>query len=240
MPIENPYDLGDIHVFGQRARGPSPFSGLTFPSKGSSPSVHQTQLPEDPNYDPASDQTLQCQDPIARKQWEADAKAKEAAIKFRQKAQDDFNELDLSNREFGALICQMPGGQIDLGPIRAGEPILDANGNAIDYYPLSRPSVPIPYEDCGSGTPIGMIHSHPGVNVGIPSDADFAYLDGLATTTSVPVSSLGVYVVYDHLDIETTQRGEVIKRSAFSERTAANAGEDVGRFIDPDAEMCPA
>lgn len=80
------HTLPDVVVTGQRARGPSPFSGLHWPSKGgSSVEGDQEQTTgegENTGGSPLSDEAEQCATPEGRKEWDKDAKAVEAIDKF--------------------------------------------------------------------------------------------------------------------------------------------------------------
>lgn len=174
--------------------------------------------------------------PEGRRAWNADAKAQSAIDAFIQKA-ITLGEGDLQNREFGALICEFAPGQIELGPVEAGPPVLDSSGNAISY-PLGRPYVAIPQGGCGSGTPIGYVHSHPGLNTGIPSDADFAYAKQLIRDNGAP-TSIGVYVVARYQDGQTPNYKNVVGRASLSDEDIARQGTFVPEWVNPEATPCP-
>lgn len=64
-PDGPPSELDEVVVTGQRARGPSPFAELQYPSKGNSTGGEQQQEVGDGN-DPGttpSDEEVQCDDP---------------------------------------------------------------------------------------------------------------------------------------------------------------------------------
>jgi hypothetical protein len=118
-------DLGEIVVTGQRARGPSPFADLQYPTKGAgSGGGEQQEEVGDGGLGGGgdlSDEQEQCGDPEGRRQWNADARAQRAIEEFRARARL-LGEPDLQNREFGALLCDMGNGNIALGPIEVGAP----------------------------------------------------------------------------------------------------------------------
>lgn len=174
--------------------------------------------------------------PEGRRQWNADAKARSAISAFAARALA-LGEPDLQNREFGALLCDLGNGQIVLGPIEVGPPVLDSNGNAI-YYPGGRASVPIDPAGCQSGTPIGYVHSHPGVNAGVPSDPDFGYGQWHVDHNGAP-ATFGIYVISDYQDPQTGNYSTRVTRSGLGDRQAANSGTLVPNWVNPDAEPCP-
>ncbi len=232
---DEPAELDDVIVTGQRARGPSPFAGLQFPNTGiSAPQQNQLEEEDDLPEEPTAEET-QCSDAEARKQWEADAKAIKAAEEFKKAAKDRFNEPDWQNREFGALICEMPSGAIELSEIYAGDPILDAAGNAI-HYALGRASVNLPATACGAGVPLGSVHSHPGVGTNIPSADDFAFSRHVASANNVDPDRLGIYIAATMQ--EGSNRGDFVTRYGNGDEASAAAGE-AGDFINPDAQPCP-
>lgn len=237
MTDEPPTQLEPVIVTGQRVRAPSPFAGMQFPTITSS-APHQQQLEPADESPPEgqSDKQQQCAMPEGRRQWNADAKAKEAEAAFREKARS-FNEADLQNREFGALICEFSSGQIALGPIEAGDPILDSNGNAISY-PGGLPTVPIAPGGCGSGTPIGYVHSHPGLGTGIPSNPDFAFAKHLKDYYGAP-DNVGIYVVSQYQDSQTGAYKTGVGRASLSDETAANQGTLEPEWVNPEATPCP-
>lgn len=214
-------------------------AGERFPTKGNIDNPDEQQEVDDGaggGNGPPSDETVQCSFPEGRRQWNADAKAKAAVRAFFDKA-DTLGEPDLQNREFGALICEFAPGQVELGPIQAGLPILDAEGHQISY-PEGRPTVPIPQDGCGSGTPIGYVHSHPGLNTGVPSNSDFDYAKQLIDYHGAP-QNVGVYLVTRAYDEQTGAQKDGVTRASLSDKSAANQGTLVPDWINPDATPCP-
>lgn len=196
-------DLGEIVVTGQRARGPSPFADLQYPTKGAgSGGGEQQEEVGDGGLGGGgdlSDEQEQCGDPEGRRQWNADARAQRAIEEFRARARL-LGEPDLQNREFGALLCDMGNGNIALGPIEVGDPILDAGGQPITY-PGGRPTVGIPPTGCGAGTVVGFVHSHPGSGAHLPSSDDFDYADWHTDYNDAP-DNFGIYVISSPADAQ--------------------------------------
>jgi|GEM_PF-5245905 len=137
--------VDDIIVTGQRARGESPFAGLQWPSRGGGGGDQQLELGDDETAGGRgpSDEEQQCATEDSRRQWNADARAAEAVGQFLDEALESFGEEDLANREFGALLCDMGGGDVVLGPIVSGPPIMDENGQPF-VYEGGRPTMDIP------------------------------------------------------------------------------------------------
>lgn len=243
-PDGSPSELDEVVVTGQRARGPSPFAELQYPSKGNSTGGEQQQEVGDGNNPgtTSSDEEVQCDDPEGRKQWNADAKANQAASKFLDKADRDHNEPDWENREFGALICEFSDGAIDLGPIISGEPRLAADGTQLLYYDsngnVRNPGVHIPPDGCGSsGTPIGFVHTHFAGASGHPSDGDFDYAQHLVNYFGAPANA-SVYVVAKYQDPATGTSAVKVSHSKVTDKTAAQQGGDPN-WVNPNAVPCP-
>ena len=237
-PDGPPSELDDVVVTGQRARGPSPFAELQYPSKGNSAGGDQQQEVGEGSSTGTSpsDEEVQCDDAEGRRQWNADAKAREAIARFRAAALARYGE-DLQNREFGALICEYADGTIDISPISDGPPILDGNGNAI-HYDGGRPTVAIPATACVNGTPIGMVHSHPGVNTGIPSLSDFAFVQHLVNYLGANADSIGVYTVASHQG-PNGQYEDRVSRAGLADRDTSQSEEYEPEWVDPNATPCP-
>ncbi len=229
--------VDDIIVTGQRARGESPFAGLQWPSRGGGSGDQQLELGEDEmgGGRGPSDEEQQCATEENRRQWNADARAAEAVEAFLDKARAG-GEDDLANREFGALLCDMGGGNVVLGPITPGPPILDENGQQI-FYEGGRIGVAIPPDGCSGGLVVGSVHSHPSGSVS-PSNDDFDHAQWhISHNNAAP--NFGIYIValvpnpldggYDY----------VVSRSEVEDRQAANEGELDPTWINPDARPCP-
>lgn len=236
-PIDNP---GDVDVTGQRAKGPSPFT-VSFPTTGNDlGGAEQNEVDPDGGDGGSglSDETLQCATTAGREQWNADAKAVAAREAFLARAAQ-LGEQHLQNREFGALICRMTDGSVVLGPVDHGPPILDSNGNQI-YYPETggRPYVSVSPDGCGSGTPIGFIHSHPGVNEGRPSDGDFGFGQWLVDNRGADAATFGVYTMSQYQN-QTGNYSTQVSRASLSERSTAQTANYQPAWVNPNAAPCP-
>jgi hypothetical protein len=233
-------EVDEIIVTGQRARGPSPYADLQYPTKGAGfgSGEQQEEVGDDGlGGGGLSDEQEQCANPEGRRQWNADARAQQAIQEFRDRA-GLLNERDLQNREFGALICDMGNGNVVLGEIQVGDPILDAQGQPITY-PGGRPTVAIPHDGCGGGTAVGFVHSHPGNASFTPSADDFDYADWHVNHNQAP-ENFGVYVVSMHPDPANPSRPTYrVSRSERSERQAAASGTLEPGWVNPDASPCP-
>ena len=221
--------VDDIIVNGQTARGPSPFADLQWPSKGNTGGSGQiTDQPQDPSGEGPgipnpSDEQIACADPVKAKQWNKDAKAATDALAALRAAAFNRYQEDLQMREYGALLCQFSTGQLEVGPVFEGGPLLDENGTAIEY-PDGRPSVPIGTTSCPAGSvPVGYIHSHPGTGA-LPSDADFGFLQTIALANGVDVNSLSAYTVATYYNPNTNQYLDRMTRGQYSERATAQTG----------------
>jgi hypothetical protein len=229
-----------VEVTGQRARGPSPFA-VSYPTKGNGLG-NEEQDEVDPNGGGGggelSDEQQQCMMPAGREQWNADAKAVAARQAFLARAAQ-LGENDLQNREFGALICRLTNGSVVLGPIHEGPPILDGNGNQI-YYPETggRPYVNINPDGCGSGVPIGYVHSHPGVNEGRPSDGDFATGQWYVDYRGADAATFGIYTMSQYQN-QTGNYSTQVSRASLSDRSMAQTANYQPAWVNPDATPCP-
>lgn len=231
--------VDDILVTGQRARGQSPFAGLQWPSRGGGSGDQQLELGED---EPGggrgpSDEEQQCATEESRRQWNADARAAEAARRFVEAA-GEFDEGHLANREFGALLCDLGGGNVVLGPIVSGPPIMDETGNPI-VYDGGRASVEIPTDGCGTGNVVGYVHSHPSGSP-IPSDLDFQYARWHITNNRAP-GNFGIYIValVSNPTPGSGGYGYGVSRAEISDEEAAGAGTLEPTWLNPDAQTCP-
>lgn len=240
-----PTNPGDIIVTGQRARAASLFAAMAFPDKDDSagPNVDE-KTPEDDSggsFTEPTDEDIQCALPEGRRQWNADAKAKEAVEKFLDKARLDHNERDWENREFGALICEFSDGTIDLGEVISGEPTLDTDGTQIIYYDsngqVRNPGVHIPRDGCGYGRPPGFVHTHFFGASGHPSDADFDYTKQLVDYFRAP-SNASVYVAARYQNPNTNISEIKVSQFTVTEKTAAQQGGPI-KWVNPNATPCP-
>lgn len=177
---------------------------------------------------PPTDEDRQCSTPAARKAWNRDAAAREAARRIVIEAFNRYQETDLFRREYGALLCEMSPGVIDIGPIREGPFVGPPIGG--------RGTVDIPVTDCGAGVPVGFIHSHTTMNV-LPSEGDFGYLAYLAYQSGVTSSSLSVYTLGTLTDGTQTRTG--LTHAPYSDAIASQQEGYVPEWVDPNATPCP-
>lgn len=214
-------EVGGIEVVGQRRSEP----GQSFPSQPPPfvPPIFDEIEPVPPE-DPGP-----CDTPETRREWNADAAAAEALRRMIDAALNQNGEPDFVNREYGAVLCEALNGDISVGPIVWGDPILDEDGNMTSG---DQPTVPIDYNVCGSGgTPIGMIHSHPGVGVGTltPSADDIANLEYINTLRGDQNGR-----IYISGRISSSDRYRLY---VYNEEN--NDSDQVGPEVNPDGEPCP-
>lgn len=240
-----PTTVGDVIVNGQTRRAPSPYATIQWPTKGTGTGDQQQQITDDPNApipEGFTEEQIACPSEEGRRQWDSDAMARAAVSALLAAAFARFSE-DLQNREFGALICQAGDGTLMLGPIHDGPPILGEDGRQIIYYgpdgqPDSQPTVAINPDGCAGSIPVGFIHSHPGVNAGIPSPGDFAFARWLVENRSAP-NSISIYTAASYLNPNTNQYLNQVTRANLSDESTAQSGTFVPRFVDPNATFCP-
>lgn len=229
--------IDDITVTGQRARGPSPFADLDYPSKGPGQGPggpDQDELdPNGPGPDGPSDESVQCGNPDGKREWNKDAAAAAAIQAMLDYAQREPGEGSLSAREFGAAICQFSNGSIGLGPIKHGPPMIGD--------PDGRGSVDVRHDDCGSAIPLGYIHSHPSLNR-VPSMADFGVLEEMAYYSAVPRGHLSVYTVTTvHKGPGDYDYGYGISGTPLTDKEAVEEQESnyEPKWVNPEAQKCP-
>lgn len=228
------HPLPGVLVTGQRKSAPSPFAEIKWPTTSGTVDQNQVELPDGESGTQPSDEDVQCQDEEGRRQWNADALAQGAIDAFIEAARL-LGEPDLANREFGALICEFSDGSMSLGPVESGEPTFDQDGQQVNLHP----TVPLSPSGCGGGTPVGYIHSHPGLNTFLPSDRDFNFAQGLIDSRGANQARFGIYVVSRATDSHGRSEYHV-GRSKIDDRAAAAAGTLQPSWVNPDAQGCPA
>ena len=220
-------DPGDVVVVGQRRSEP----WQPFPERPTlvRPDPDVAVLPDEETgpLDP-------CFNPETALDWNADAAAAAALRRMiaAALAQNDPTH-NLANREYGAMICQAPNGDLSISSIRWGDPIFDAEGNWVGYE--SQPSVDVRLSDCGGGTrPLAMIHSHPstGPNGAIPSRPDASWVAGI---NNLRGDNLGrIYVV--SIGADGSFRIEIYDSSNVE---AGSESGVPGPEVNPDGQPCP-
>jgi hypothetical protein len=160
-----------------------------------------------------------------------DAKAVEAVAKFVEAARDRFGETNFLNREYGALLCEMSGGSIELGPIIAGPFVGPPVGG--------QGTVDIPPSGCGVGTPVGFVHTHMSGNPR-PSPGDMGYLERLVSEANANPARLSAYVIGTY-SRGTGQEGENrVSVAPLSDKEKVEDPDYEPAWVNPDAKPCPA
>jgi hypothetical protein len=85
---------------------------------------------------------------------------------------------------------------------------------------------------------VGFVHSHPGTNVGIPSDPDFGYAQWHVDYNGAPVS-MGIYVVAQYQNSQTGSYRTAVSRAGLDDREEASQGTFEPEWINPEAQPCP-
>lgn len=223
--MTDPTDIEGVVVTGQRS-----WPGGSFPLV-----FDPTDRPPEQNGSGGGHHAPHpCEDPLRSQDWNADAAAAEALRRIisTAAAQNDPTH-NLSNREYGAMICQASDGTLSVSQIQWGDPIFDANGNWVQ--PGVQPTVNVNFNACGGGSlPLGMIHTHPstGVSGGIPSSSDTAWVNAINSARGdnqgriyiVSIGNSGSYriEIYNSANVE----------HASSTGTA-------GPLVNPDGLPCP-
>lgn len=228
MPDE--VELPGATVTGQRARGPSPFSGIRYPSRRGVRGPQQNELDPDPDDGGGiSDEEVQCGDPAGRREWNKDAKAIEAISRFLEAASSRYGESDFFQREYGALLCEMPNGRVALGPVFdgpfVGPPVGGQGTVSIDPF------------SCSGSVPLGFVHSHNTGNA-IPSPGDMGFLQYLADYANGNPATLSVYVITTMAVPGTGQSAIVVSRTPLSDSAAVEEAGYEPEWVNPEAEEC--
>lgn len=223
--------LPDVIVRGQKVRAPSPFSGVQWPTKGNpTPPQQNTDEPvDDTGEGPATDESQQCAIPEDRREWNKDAAARRAQDEILAAAFARHGETDLFRREYGALLCEMSPGVIEVGEIREGAFVGPPVGG--------RGGVDIPVTDCGAGVPVGFVHSHTSLNP-LPSEGDFGYLAYLAHQNGISPDALSVYTL-GTLSTAPASNPHAISHARYPEAAASQQPDYVPEWVDPNATPCP-
>lgn len=223
-------ELEEIVVVGQR-RPPGSTGGFGGGGGFGWLPEEQLQLPEDPNAGGGGPDLHPCQTGGSL-DWNADAAAAEALKGMIDAALREHGNSDFANREYGALLCEGIDGRVSVGPIRWGDPILDETGTPTN--PGSQPTVEIPVTDCGGGTIIGMVHTHPGVGTGTiaPSDSDVGWIDYI---NQVRQDSAGrIYIIARENSNESYKIYVYDERNSDSSQTGQPGPE-----VNPEGLPCP-
>ena len=226
-----PTQVDDIVVKGQRKWPSGQFpvrTGYSEPPEG--PIPIEVGLEPDP---PTS--TDPCASPDTALEWNADAAAAEALRRILAYAADQpGNTHNLSNREYGAMICQDQNGGLFISQVRHGDPIFNENGDLVGTVPADL-AVDVRIDACGAGAlPLGMIHTHPmtGPTGGLPSASDAAWVNALNQTRG---DGLGRIYVVSIGSGSSPYRITVYNADNIN----AAAGGAVGPEVNPDGETCP-
>ena len=220
MTYTPPTDLGEIVVTGQRRRD----STEPFPER---PQIVVwegmfDELPPDlgePPLDP-------CADPVARRAWNSDAAAAQAAKDIVAMPASLNDGSTLANREFGTNLLVSPNGSV----ARPSIPI-SVGGPAI---PGTIPSVGIDNAGRTDENWMGDIHNHPSGD-GRLSDGEWtAFINEISrlnqTTQRADLAFVSVYVLV--LD-STAEKGYRIY--AYTRDTPYG---ELGQDVNPDAQPC--
>lgn len=148
-------------------------------------------------------------------------------------AQNDSTH-NLSNREYGAMICEHANGTLSISPIQWGDPTFDENGNWLN--PGVQPTVDVNFNACGANSlPLAMIHSHPstGIGGGVPSANDVAWVAAINAARGdnhgrIYLASIG--------DTATPHRLWVYDETNAEDASLSGEPKDE---VNPEGEPCP-
>lgn len=235
MTDQPPSDPGTVWVTGQRLQP----NGTFPPASGSGGGgggggVRQNELhPDGPG--PDSPRPHPCENPETAFDWNADAAAAEALRRMLETvAALNDSTHNLSNREYGAMICEHSNGTLSVSPIQWGDPTFDENGNWLN--PGVRPTVDVNFNACGTGSlPLAMIHSHPstGAGGGVPSANDVTWV---AAINAARGDSLGRIYLISIGDAATPYRIWVYDETNAEEASLSGEPKDQ---VNPEGEPCP-
>ena len=228
-----PTDLSEVVAIGQRARGPSPFAALQWPTKGLGiPAEQLTDVPDDgTGVGPGapSDEEIQCALPEGRKVWNRDARAVSAVAEPRLAANQRHGEIDFASREYGALLYEFPDGRIELGTISDGPYVGPPTGG--------QGSVGIPPAGCHGGIPVGYIHTHPSSSP-VPSPADMNFLRQLVDHYGAPANA-SVYIVGNYAQQPYGAGTNHVSAATLADKDAVEQPGYVPKWVNPEAKPCP-
>lgn len=233
-----PTQVDDIVVVGQRRSDPShPFPERPDPVEG-------PVNPGDETIDPIG-QIDPCDDPETALEWNTDAAAAQTVKDLLQFARTEHpDEQDFYEREYGAVLWQMPDGSIVRGPMRAGEFTFYEAATSGD--PETRGTVALDWTPPAPGAlVIGTVHTH-GAGSFLPSgsnrDSDdqgvLTYTQALRNFQSGATDSRArLYVAAREFGVGATP-GPVRTTIYNEQNREAALGGTSGPEINPDGQPC--
>ncbi|MBU1323966.1 MAG: hypothetical protein KJ676_01855 [Alphaproteobacteria bacterium] len=239
-----PTQVDDIVVRGQRRWPNGQFPVRSGEGYGEDPEgpipIEIGQEPDPPTS------TDPCASPETALDWNADAAAAEAVKDLRDFARSQFpNEQDFNDREYGAVLWEMPDGSIIHGPMRAGEHTFYEASGAGDGE--TRAVVELDWTPPGTGAVIiGTVHTH---NVGgfLPSGSSTELDDQGVLTFSqqqreslMPGSGSAARLYVAAHDFGSYEVRGPLKITVYDSqnRQAAIAGIE-GPEVNPEGQPCP-
>lgn len=162
-----PTQVDDVPVVGQRRRDPSE----AFPTRPDPSELSPLEQGDDQIGGGDGDGPVDpCADPVTALEWNADAAAAEATLAMKDFAGASHpSETAFNEREYGAVLWEMPDGSIVLGPITFSEHTFFEAAYLAGQGQSARPFVAINFAPPSpSAVHLGTIHSH-GLNGFIPS-----------------------------------------------------------------------
>jgi len=243
-----PTQVDDIVVQGQRRRPggafPEPFSGTGGGGNegGGSPAI-EDEL--DTGEGGPFTSGHPCASPETALEWNTDAAAAQTVKDLLQFARTEHpDEQDFYEREYGAVLWQMPDGSIVRGPMRAGEVTFYEAATSGD--PETRGTVALDWTPPAPGAlVIGTVHTH-GAGSFLPSgsnrDSDdqgvLTYTQALRNFQSGATDSRArLYVAAREFGVGATP-GPVRTTIYNEQNREAALGGTSGPDINPDGQPC--